>query len=107
MSENTSKRAGSEPGGERRTSRRGFLAGTAGATALIGAALETGPAAGILLGQSAGTAIDEETTLTLVNGKIHTMDARNAVVNTVSIRNGRFVAVGGRPPKAGRAVRVI
>jgi predicted amidohydrolase YtcJ len=30
----------------------------------------------------------------LVNGKIHTLDARNSIVSTVTIKNGRFAAVG-------------
>ena len=107
MTENAGKREDPKHTSGRKTSRRGFLAGSAGATALIGAALETGPAAEILSGQNAGAAIDEDTTLALVNGKIHTIDARSTIVNTVSIRNGRFVAVGGRPPKAGRGVKVI
>ena len=34
------------------------------------------------------------TSLLLVNGKIHTMDARNRVVSTVLIENGEFAAVG-------------
>lgn len=33
--------------------------------------------------------------LRLVNGKIHTMDAKDRVVSSVLIRNGRFAAVGG------------
>src|SRR5258708_20058702 len=33
--------------------------------------------------------------LTLVNGKIHTLDARNSIVSSVTIRNGKFAAVGG------------
>jgi len=33
--------------------------------------------------------------LTLVNGRIHTMDDRNSVVSSVTIRNGRFESVGG------------
>ena len=32
--------------------------------------------------------------LRLVNGRFHTMDARDSVVNTVVIQNGRFAAVG-------------
>ena len=37
--------------------------------------------------------------LTLVNGRIYTMDARNTVATTVTIRNGRFAIVGnGAPP---------
>jgi predicted amidohydrolase YtcJ len=30
----------------------------------------------------------------LVNGKIHTLDARNSIVSSVTIRNGKFAAVG-------------
>jgi predicted amidohydrolase YtcJ len=33
--------------------------------------------------------------LTLVNGRIHTMDDRNSVVSSVTMRDGRFVSVGG------------
>jgi predicted amidohydrolase YtcJ len=36
--------------------------------------------------------------LVLVNGRIHTMDAQDNVASTVSIRNGRFVAVGNTAP---------
>ena len=32
--------------------------------------------------------------LTLVNGRIHTLDDRNTIVSAVAIRNGRFVSVG-------------
>src|SRR5215470_11629134 len=32
--------------------------------------------------------------VTLVNGKIHTLDARNSIVSSVTIRNGKFAAVG-------------
>ncbi|MEO8807758.1 MAG: amidohydrolase family protein [Burkholderiaceae bacterium] len=32
--------------------------------------------------------------ITLINGRIHTMDAQNRVVSTVTIRNGKFVSVG-------------
>jgi predicted amidohydrolase YtcJ len=34
----------------------------------------------------------------LTNGRIHTMDARNTVASSVTIRNGRIAAVGGNPP---------
>ena len=30
----------------------------------------------------------------LVNGRIHTLDARNSIVSTVTIKNGKFTAVG-------------
>jgi predicted amidohydrolase YtcJ len=33
--------------------------------------------------------------LTLYNGKIHTMDAKNSVVSQVAIKDGRFARVGG------------
>jgi predicted amidohydrolase YtcJ len=56
-------------------------------------------------GGAAAPAADEE--LVFVNGRIHTMDAKNAVVNTVSIRNGRFSRVGGTAPRAGAGIRII
>ena len=51
-------------------------------------------------------ALDENTTV-LANGKIHTMDAADSVVNAVAIRHNRILAVGGAVPKAGGGVRVI
>jgi predicted amidohydrolase YtcJ len=45
--------------------------------------------------------------LVLVNGRIHTFNANNAVVNTVTIRNGRFTAVGGAAPRAAAGRRII
>ncbi|MBZ5575854.1 MAG: amidohydrolase family protein [Acidobacteriia bacterium] len=91
----------------KRPSRRRFLATSTGASALLGVALEAGPAAGSLSGQTPGAGVGGDTTLALVNGRIHTIDAKDTVVNTVTIRNGRFLAVGGRPPKASAGVRVI
>jgi predicted amidohydrolase YtcJ len=70
----------------------------------MGATFEGGPAALVL---SAENPVIDETTLALVNGKIHTSDAGDTVVSTATIRNGRFVAVGGRPPKAASGVRLI
>ena len=81
-------------------SRRGFLTTGAGAAAAIGSGA-------LLSAQTPAAVAGDEITLALVNGRIHTLDAANSVVNTVTVRNGRFVAVGGRPPKAGRSVRVI
>jgi len=45
----------------------------------------------------------------LINGKIHTMDAKNSIVSSVVIKNGRFLEVeSGRPnAHAGRKTRVI
>ena len=85
-----------------RPSRRRFLVG-AGSALAIGA----GPAAEIVDGQPAVVGALDETVTALVNGKIHTMDAADTVVNTASIRHNRIIAVGGPAPKAGRGVRVI
>ena len=40
----------------------------------------------------------------LTNGRIHTMDARNTVASSVTIRNGRIAAVGGNPPSGVKVV---
>jgi predicted amidohydrolase YtcJ len=55
-------------------------------------------------GQAAQPATEE---LVFVNGQIHTMDAKNTVVATVTIRNGRFAAVGGAAPRAAAGRRII
>ena len=92
----------------RGVSRRQFL-GTAAAAAVVAG---SEPAAGIVSAQAPRT-VDASgrarpgQTLVLTNGRIHTMDARNTVANTVSISNGRFVSVGGRPPSAGAGTTVI
>ena len=44
--------------------------------------------------------------LVFVNGRIHTMDDRNSIVNSVAIKNGRFVSVGRAEHDGGEA-RVI
>jgi predicted amidohydrolase YtcJ len=106
MIENPSKPAGANRRAVKEQSRRRFLAISAGAPAVIGAAIGVGPAATVLSGQSSAT-VGDEITLALVNGKIHTMDEGNTVASSVSIRNGRFVSVGGPRPKAGPALRVI
>ena len=45
--------------------------------------------------------------LTLVNGRIHTFDARNTIASTVSIRNGRIASVGNTAPPRTPNTRVI
>ena len=45
--------------------------------------------------------------LILTNGRIHTMDARNSIVESIAIRGGRFQAVGARMPARGAGTRVI
>lgn len=77
--------------------RRGFLTLGAGALGFT----KTGHAQTAPL-----QALDENTTV-LANGKIHTMDAANSVVNAVAFRHNRILAVGGAVPKAGGGVRVI
>src|SRR5512135_881594 len=84
--------------GTREVTRRRFLGTGVGASAAIGA----GPAAVVLSGQD----VQAEQTLVLTNGRIHTMDAANTVANSVTIRNGRFVAVNAAPA-AGPGVRII
>ena len=83
-------------------SRRRFLATGAGVVAL-----GAGPAALELSGQRPALSALDETTTVLVNGKIHTMDAADRIVNTITIRHNRIVAVGGPAPKAGVGVRII
>src|SRR5205809_820014 len=93
---------------KRGLTRRQFLGTAAAAAAAAGSA----PASAILSAQSpsspvAAARVQPDQTLVLTNGRIHTMDARNTVATTVSIRNGRFTAVGGRAPAAGSNTKVI
>src|SRR5579859_2692888 len=85
-----------------RQSRRRFLAASAGAAAALG----VGPGAPELSAQNPAS-IADDVTLALVNGKIHTMDDRNTVVATATIRNGRFITVGAPAPKKAPNVRTI
>jgi predicted amidohydrolase YtcJ len=73
-------------------SRRQFL------TAAAGAAV-------IAIDASAQQAPPSE--LRLINGSIHTMDARNTIARAVVIRNGRFAFVGATPPAASQGARTI
>jgi predicted amidohydrolase YtcJ len=45
--------------------------------------------------------------LNLVNGRIHTLDARNSVVSSVAIRNGRIASAGNNAPARTATTRVI
>ncbi len=46
--------------------------------------------------------------VTLINGKIHTLDASNSIVSSVTIKDGKFVAVGrDARPDPSRCMRVI
>jgi len=92
----------------KKLSRRRFLGATAGAAVGIGSL----PASAVSLGQAPAAGaqpatIQPDTTLVLTNGRIHTMDARNTIARTVSIRNGRFVAVGDVNQARGANTRII
>jgi len=99
---------------KRGISRRRFL-GTAAAAAAVGASVRPGGGIEVVSAQAPRLpgAIDasgrtlQPQTLVLTNARIHTMDARNTIANTVTIRNGRFAAVGGRPSGAGAGTTVI
>jgi predicted amidohydrolase YtcJ len=80
----------------KRSSRRRFLGATAGA-----AALAAGPAV-VVSAQN----VAPDDTLVLTNGRIHTLDAANTIATSVTIGNGRFLAVNAAPA-AGPGVRVI
>ncbi len=67
-------------------SRRSFLGKTMGA----GMAITAGPA---LSAAPTPRAAEPAQDLVLVNGRIHTMDARNTVASSVTIRNGRFATI--------------
>src|SRR5262245_26298695 len=80
-------------------SRRGFLAASAGAAS---AAIPPLATAQVPVVNPA-----PEQDLILINGRIHTMDARNAIATTVTIRNGRFATVGEARPARQAGARVI
>jgi predicted amidohydrolase YtcJ len=88
-------------------SRRQLLGG--GVAAAIGSALSRpDDAAAQARGQAAAAAQPVQAEeLVFVNGSIHTMDPKNTVVNTVTIRNGRFAAVGGAVPRPAPGRRII
>jgi predicted amidohydrolase YtcJ len=91
--------------GKRGLSRRQFLGTTAG-TAIGAASMSSHASAQAPRATpAAASAPDEE--LVLTNGRIHTMDARDTVARTVTIRDGRFVAAGDEPPARRGARRVI
>src|SRR5678815_1534217 len=91
-----------------RISRRKFLGSAAGAALVVG----TSPAGYLspviqAAPQNPAQAITPDTTLALVNGRFHTMNAANAIVNAVTIRNGRIVTAGNTAPAAGANTRTV
>jgi predicted amidohydrolase YtcJ len=87
-------------------SRRQLLSASAGAGVRAALGLPTAPAVA-KQGASGGVAVRTTEELVFVNGRIHTMDGNNTIANTVSIRNGRFSAVGGAAPARGPGIRMI
>src|SRR5688572_21758083 len=85
------------------SSRRQFLESAAAA---LGVAASQGAAAAPAPAAQAPAAQATTQTLALVNGRIHTMDARNTIASAVAIRNGRFVSIGDTVAR-GADVRVI
>jgi predicted amidohydrolase YtcJ len=102
MSDDEGKRAG--------VSRRDLLrtGAAAGVAAAVGGATATparatgNPGPGAARPSPAGSGA-----VALVNGRIHTMDARGSVASEVLIEDGRFVALGGHVDTRGPGVRVI
>jgi len=58
-------------------------------------------------GQAAAAQPAQADELVFVNGRIHTMDPKNTVATTVTIRNGRFASVGGAVPRPAAGRRII
>jgi hypothetical protein len=86
-------------------SRRSFLAAMAGSAAALGSSLARAAGAGTLR-EPAGDDID----LILLNGKIITVNPRDAVAEAVAVRGGRIAAVGATRDiraLAGAGTRII
>ena len=88
-------------------SRRKFIGATA-AAGVAGVSVRSLADIVVLAAQtpSGAPATGPAPDLGFVNGRIHTMDARNTVASTVTIRNGRFASVGNAAPR-GAASQVI
>ena len=84
-------------------SRRDFLAASAGAAITAGGA--TAPEMAVAQVPVVNSAPEPD--LILINGRIHTMDTKNTIASTVTLRNGRFAAVGNTSPARQPGARVI
>jgi len=84
------------------TSRRGFLKtlGAAGATAVAGSACTPST-------ETPAPGPGADSVIALVNGRVHTVDGRGTVADSVVVRNGVFATVGGGSPAVGPGARVI
>ena len=94
-----------DPSAKNELSRRNFLKIGAAAAAAFGGA----QAAITTTASPAVASRDDDTsgTLVFVNGRIHTMDAGNSIVSSVTVKDGRFTAVGNGAHAQGPGVRVI
>jgi predicted amidohydrolase YtcJ len=91
-----------------RISRRQFLGSAAGAALVMGTgSISYASPVAQAAAQNPAPPITPDTTLTLVNGRIHTVNTANAVVTSVTIRNGRVVTAGNTAPAAGPNTRII
>ncbi|MBX6752330.1 MAG: hypothetical protein IRY85_22160, partial [Micromonosporaceae bacterium] len=89
---------------QHRLTRRGLLqAGAAVGAAAAAGVVASGSAAAAPGANPPGQASGER--LVLRKGRIHTMDGRGTVVDSVAIENSRFVEVGRNvPPKGSRGI---
>ncbi len=86
-------------------SRRDLLrAGAAAGVATTAGGLTAGAAAAA--DDDEGGRRDRSERLVLVNGKIHTMDGHNRVVDKVAIEDGRFVEIGRGVRSSGKVVNL-
>jgi predicted amidohydrolase YtcJ len=89
----------SDNGKGRGFSRRRFIQGAAAAAAASGSMLSSAEEkhGEEKHGDRPRPPSDDAPDIVFVNGRIHTMDDENAVVSSVSVRDGRFVEVGHAP----------
>src|SRR4051794_15504773 len=87
--------------------QRGFTRRKFMQTAAASAAAAAGGA--LLGGKAQAKSPHTDPDVILINGKIHTMDAKNAIASAMAIKDGRFIEVAsGRPDShEGRKTRVI
>jgi hypothetical protein len=89
------------------TGRREFLTTAAAAVGALTIVGEPSSAEAQTTAGGASTAgVPASADLVLVNGRIHTMDGRGTVARSATIRDGRFVAVGDRPPAGASGRRI-
>lgn len=86
-------------------SRRAFLGSTVGAGAAVMAGVATAPVP--VETQAVQPPAAGPPDLILVNGRIHTLDARNSVARTITLRGGRVAVVSDAVPRSTAGARVI